>query len=180
MSKLNSITIRCYRSLKDATLELRPLNVMIGANGSGKSNFVSFFKMLNELMASRLQQYAASTGRAASNLHFGPKVTPQLEATLAFETYSGDIDTYYIRLAHAAGDRLIFTEECLSIHKPGFPNAKDEQLRSGHGETLIETGAESYGIIVKTAQVVRHLLNNCRVFNSTTRARRPEFAISDT
>ena len=165
MSKLNSITIRGYRSLKETTLELRPVNVLIGANGAGKSNLVSFFKMLNELMASRLQQYVASTGRATSNLHFGPKITPHLEAELEFETDSGDIDTYRMRLSHAAGDTLIFTEECLSFRRPGFSSARDEQLGPGHSETLIGVTADGNGPSMQTARVFRHLLNNCRVFH---------------
>ena len=94
MSKLNSITIRGYRSIKEATLELRPLNVLIGANGAGKSNLISFFKMMNEMMAERLQQYVSSTGHATSNLYFGPKVTPQLEAALAFETDTGHMECF--------------------------------------------------------------------------------------
>ena len=44
--------------------------MLIGANGAGKSNLVSFFKMMNEMMAGRLQQYIASTGHATSNLYF--------------------------------------------------------------------------------------------------------------
>ncbi|MFN7501574.1 MAG: AAA family ATPase, partial [Dolichospermum sp.] len=66
-------------------LELRPLNILIGANGAGKSNLISFFKMLNEMMAGRLQQYIGISGYAQSLLHFGPKVTPQIEAQLEFD-----------------------------------------------------------------------------------------------
>ena len=165
MSKLNSITIRGYRSFKEATLEVRPLNVLIGANGAGKSNLVSFFKMLNELMGGRLQQYAASTGRATSNLHFGPKVTPHLEAELEFEIDSGDVNSYRMRLSHAAGDALIFTEECLSFHRPGFTSAREVQLGPGHNESLIGMTAGEPGPSMKTAEVFRHLLNNCRVYH---------------
>ena len=43
---LRKIHIEGYRSIKEASLELRALNVLIGANGSGKSNFVSFFLTL--------------------------------------------------------------------------------------------------------------------------------------
>ena len=63
MSRLKNVTIKGFRSIKDITLELRPLNVLIGANGAGKSNLIAFFKLVNELMAERLQQYIA-TGRA--------------------------------------------------------------------------------------------------------------------
>ena len=165
MSKLNSVTIRGYPSIKDATLELRPLNVLIGANGAGKSNLVSFFKMMNEMMAGRLQQYIASTGHATSNLYFGPATTPQLEAVLEFETDSKDVDTYRMRLFHAAGGSLIFAEECLSFRRSGFANSGDEQLGAGHKETLIGSTADGDGPTAATARVFRHLLNDCRVIH---------------
>jgi len=66
MALLKEIMLKGYRSIKEADLVLRPLNVLIGANGAGKSNLISFFKMLNEMMAQRLQQYIATTGRAQS------------------------------------------------------------------------------------------------------------------
>ncbi len=165
MSKLDSVTIRGYRSIRDATLELRPLNVLIGANGAGKSNLVSFFKMMNELMAGRLQQYIASTGHATSNLYFGPRTTPQLEAELVFETDNRDVDTYRMRLFHAAGDSLIFADECLSFRRPGCVNSRDEHLGAGHKESLIGSTAGGDGPTAPTARVFRHLLNGCRVFH---------------
>ena len=165
MSKLNSITIRGYRSIKNATLELRPLNVLIGANGAGKSNLISFFKMMNELMAERLQQHVASTGHATSNLHFGPKVTPQLEAELNFETDTADVDTYTMRLFHVAGDSLIFAQESLSFLTPGYVKPKVEELGPGHRETLIGRVASEGN---PTAKVFQYLLNHCRVFHFTT------------
>ena len=165
MSKLNKVRIRGYRSIKDATLDLRPLNVLIGANGAGKSNLVSFFKLVNELMAGRLQQFVASTGHATSNLYFGPSVTPQLEAELQFETDSGAVDIYRMRLGHAARDSLIFTEECLSYRLPGYRSGREEQFGPGHQETLIGSTADGTGPAAGAARVFRFLLDNCRVFH---------------
>ena len=119
MPKLKNITIRGFRSIKEMTLELRPLNVLIGANGAGKSNLIAFFKLVNELMGGRLQQHIGATGRATANLHFGPRITPQLEAEMAFEVENGT-DTYRMRLFHAAGDSMIFAEETLSCQQIGF------------------------------------------------------------
>ena len=56
LAKLNSITIRGFRSFKNTTLKLRPLNVPTGANGAGNSNLIPTIKMLNELLASSLIQ----------------------------------------------------------------------------------------------------------------------------
>ncbi len=64
MQILRRVVLKGFKSIESLDLELRRLNVMIGANGAGKSNLVSFFKMLNEMMGSRLQSYVAGSGRA--------------------------------------------------------------------------------------------------------------------
>lgn len=64
MAMLQRIVIHGYKSIKAMDLEMRSLNVLIGANGVGKSNLISFFKMLNEMMGGRLQQFVGTSGRA--------------------------------------------------------------------------------------------------------------------
>lgn len=161
MSRLKKVTIKGFRSIKEVTLELRPLNILIGANGAGKSNLIAFFKLMNELMAERLQQYIAATGRATANLYFGPKITPQLEAELVFEVENGT-DSYSMRLFHGAGDSLIFAEETLIFHQKGFPKPKSVSLGVGHLETRTGDEAEKQEPV---ALVLRRLLNRCRVYH---------------
>jgi len=158
---LRRVTLQGFKSIKEMDLELRPLNVLIGANGAGKSNLVSFFKMLNEMMAGRLQQYIGTSGRAHSFLHFGPKVTAQIEARLEFEVGNG-VDIYAMRLFHAAGDTLVFADETLSFLQTGYTNPKLVPLGAGHEETRIAQEAEEGE---PTAKVFRHLLNQCRVYH---------------
>ncbi len=161
MSSLKRIRIRGFRSIKEMTLELRPLNVLIGANGAGKSNLIAFFKLVNELMAGRLQQHIGTTGRATANLHFGPRMTPQLEAEMEFEVENGT-DTYRMRLFHAAGDSLIFAEELLSFHQTDYSQPKVVSLGTGHQETGVGDKAAEGDI---TAKTLRYLLNRCRVYH---------------
>lgn len=173
MENLKRITVKGFKSIRNISLELGPLNVLIGVNGAGKSNLVSFFKMLNEMMGGRLQQYVATSGRAQSLLHFGPKITPQLEATLEFEVDKGT-DTYHLRLFHAAGDTLVFAEEELTFLGKDWPGSpKPTALGAGHQETRINDEADKGD---HTAKTVRYLLNRCRVFHfhdtsATARAR---------
>ncbi len=141
-------------------IELHSLNILIGANGAGKSNLISFFKMLNEMMTGRLQQYIGISGRASSLLHFGPKTTPRMEAKLEFEVENG-ADTYHIRLFHAAGDTLIFAEETLSFLQPGYRAPKIDELGAGHQETKISEAAAS----LPTAKTLKYLLDHCRVYH---------------
>ncbi|MCY4387324.1 MAG: AAA family ATPase [Desulfurellaceae bacterium] len=160
MQQLKSIRIAGFRSIKDMKLALRPLNILIGANGAGKSNLIAFFKLLNELMAGRLRQYIGETGRASANLHFGPKITPQLEAEMAFEVDNGTA-TYRIRLAHAAGDTLIFAEEMLFFYQIGSSDPK-VIVSTGVGHQESRIGNEP---AEKEEKTLKHLLNRCRVYH---------------
>jgi predicted ATPase len=160
VATLRRVVLEGFKSIKAVDLELRSLNVLIGANGAGKSNLVSFFKMLNEMMAGRLQQYIAAAGRAQSILHYGPKVTRQLEATLEFE---GDnaIAVYFQRFVHAAGDTLVFADESVEVsHQPG--TSQPVRLGRGHLETEIDSSAYASDVVVGD---LRRFLNGCRVYH---------------
>ncbi|BBD65477.1 SMC domain protein [Nostoc commune NIES-4072] len=161
MNRLQRLTLNGFKSIKAMDLELHPLNILIGANGAGKSNLISFFKMLNEMMAGRFQQYIGMSGRAQSLLHFGPKITPQIEAKLEFEVENG-VDTYNLRLFHAAGDTLIFAEETLSFLQMGWTSPRIDQLGAGHQETKISEAAEEGK---QTARTLKYLLDRCRVYH---------------
>ena len=160
MPRLKNVIVRGFRSIKEMELELGPINVCIGANGAGKSNLIEFFKMINELMGGRLQQYIATTGRATANLHFGPKVTPQLEAALRFEADQGT-DVYQMKLFYAAGDSLIFADETLSFLGRGYDSPRRVSLGVGHQEALVRDYVEDEPPI----NVLRHFLNRCRVYH---------------
>ena len=158
MPQLRNVRIEGFRSIKKMELELRPINVCIGANGAGKSNLIAFFKMINELMGGRLQQYIATTGRATGNLYFGPRLTPQFEAQMEFEADNGT-DVYRIRMFHAAGDSLIFAEEVLSFHQTGYVTPKETTLGAGHQEGKIVEAEDP------VARTLRYFLNHCRVYH---------------
>lgn len=161
MNKLQRLTLKGFKSIKDMDLELHPLNILIGANGAGKSNLISFFKMVNEMMAGRFQEYVGKSGSAQSLLHFGPKITSQIEANLEFEVENG-VDTYYLRLSHAAGDTLIFVEETLSFLQTHWATPRKDPLGPGHQETKISKAAEDG---MPTAKMLKYLLDRCRVYH---------------
>ncbi len=128
MPRLDRIRIAGYRSIKDQTVELRPLNLLIGANGSGKSNFIGTFKLLEEILADRLQLFVAQAGGADQVLHRGRKLTERLELELWF----GE-DGYVCTLAPTATDNLTFAQEKVYIQGGvGF------SAGGGHKETGLQ------------------------------------------
>lgn len=50
---IESITIKNFKSFREATLPLAPLTVLIGANASGKSNFIEGMQLLSWLASGR-------------------------------------------------------------------------------------------------------------------------------
>ena len=53
IKKLSIAGFKSIRELKD--LELKSLNVLIGANGAGKSNFIQVFRMLMAMSQKNFQ-----------------------------------------------------------------------------------------------------------------------------
>ena len=78
-SRIESVRIRGFRSLADVELtNLRNANVLIGANGSGKSNFIRFFEMMSWMLRSRqLGEFVERHGGADDQLYGGNRVTPR-------------------------------------------------------------------------------------------------------
>jgi predicted ATPase len=55
---------------------------LIGANGSGKSNFISVFRLLENISTQRLQTYIKQNGGAERFLHVGNQTTDEIEIYL--------------------------------------------------------------------------------------------------
>ena len=86
MPTLDWITVEGFKSIRSIEeLELRPINILIGANGAGKSNFIGVFSFLNAIRLGGLRDYVMRTGGADKLLHFGSKVTQYLSIGISFE-----------------------------------------------------------------------------------------------
>jgi len=170
MARLHSIRIAGWKSIRDIhpNLELGSINVLIGANGSGKSNFVSFFTMLSELVKKRLQAYIGQWGFANSFLHLGLKVTQRIEAELEFEEGVGRY-RYTFHLSWAAPDSLLFTEERVGFESPDSPNVKSSLIDSPPYRES-ELRRDPVLPADQTAQVIHEILVHCRVFHFDTSA----------
>lgn len=102
---IDSLTIRGFLSIRNLErLKLGPLNVLIGANGAGKSNFITFFRMLNELVEGRLQVWAAKQGGVDRILTYGMKETEKVEAVIESGAEKYDFDL----IPTVGGDPFMF------------------------------------------------------------------------
>ena len=105
MVELDAITIEGFKSIASITkLELKAINVLIGANGSGKSNFIEVFSFLNAIREGHLQEYVGRIGGADRILFFGSKETDSISIKISF---MGGVNQYEISLRPTEDDELI-------------------------------------------------------------------------
>jgi len=138
--KLDRIKVKGFKSIREMNLELRPLNILIGANGAGKSNFIAVFKLLNQMMQGNLQVFVAQSGGADSLLYFGQKVTDIIQIYLEFGK-----NGYLCELLPALADQLVFGEEVCFFYRAGPIDPYREFLGHGHRESLLPEVARLRG-----------------------------------
>ena len=83
---LTRVKISGWKSFREVEIEFGQLNVLIGSNGSGKSNLLSFFDMFRAATERRLKPYWMTHGLAKELMHYGPKHTPKLRFDIQFES----------------------------------------------------------------------------------------------
>jgi len=181
-TRLTKITLEGFKSIRrlDA-FSPDNLSVLIGANGAGKSNLVSFFRALGHMMSSPsgLQAHLTQTGRAHSWLHDGPTVTAEIRAALEIETDRGK-NEYEFGLEYSAGDRLSFSHERFRFVPAGKAADPRVSLGAGHEESELRERAERGE---PTPAAIRSMLRRFTVhqFHNTsfTSRMRQAWAVSD-
>ena len=106
---LQRLELSGFKSIKQATIDLKPINVLIGANGAGKSNLVSFFDMIQHMLRKQVGLYLGKQGHANSLLHYGLKTTSEMSSLLNIETKSGKLDLD-LRLTSSVDGMLTFSK----------------------------------------------------------------------
>ncbi|SMD45228.1 Predicted ATPase [Aquiflexum balticum DSM 16537] len=93
---IDRIRIQNFKSIRDSgDIKIAPINILIGANGVGKSNFISFFKMLNSISKKRLEFFVADNGYENSLLYFGRKKSKSIEGSIIFKPLDKNTNNRY-------------------------------------------------------------------------------------
>lgn len=104
---ITRIQIAGYKSIKDIDLELKPINILLGGNGVGKSNFISAFSLVRNVYQKNLQRYVAQKGGADNFFQFGAKETPEMHFGFVFGDSTEDVNKFHLKLSESFGDMLI-------------------------------------------------------------------------
>ncbi|MFJ6669593.1 AAA family ATPase [Actinosynnema sp. NPDC091369] len=145
--ELKSIEVEGYASIRSAHVDLARLNVLIGANGAGKSNFIRVFELLGRLVEEDLGFFVGLNGGAAALLN---STADRLRIAL-----DGVSVHYEALLVPASGDELIFARE--------FAESEDGrvEMQRGKRETSLLVVAEALPSALRMADLMR----GCRVYH---------------
>jgi predicted ATPase len=139
MPRIRHIHVEGYLSFANADLELRNLNVFIGANGSGKSNLIALLGLLKDMASGRLQRHIGTHGGPRFLLHFGPKISKQIKIDLSIE-HEQQNSLHTFCLERAVPDTFSFAEESIDLteNPQNLTLENTKRLESaGHIETRL-------------------------------------------
>lgn len=165
MARLNSISISGFKSIgSEQRLQLGDVTVCLGANGAGKSNLISFFKLLNYMTTDGLQNYIAKNGMANAILHFGSAKTKTISIELNFTDNEWE-DSYKADLTFGMPDSIFISGEHIAALQKGHDHPIEGYLRSaGHGESGLNGDSFENSAVKRTCGVLKTILSKCKVF----------------
>jgi len=142
--QLTRIVIRGFKSIKECDIELRNMNVLVGANGAGKSNFISIFEMLGRVLARELSSYVQKKG-INPLLYNGKEVTDSILAEFHYSSlmYSYDLEW-------TEQDNLYFREEQVNVDGK---NVLGESNYSESGAINALRNARAQGLISQNSTI---------------------------
>lgn len=156
---IKNIKISGFKSIKNIDLNLEPLNIIIGPNGVGKSNFISTFKFLNQIADKNLQNYVASSGGAESFLHFGSKNTDKISIYLDF-----NVNAYKVELINANPDSLLIESETGYFRADTINYYGHDKIERITDKISKESNLPKFGTH-SIKQHISRLLNSYRVYH---------------
>ena len=144
-SPISRLVLNGFKSIKNCDINLQNLNVLIGANGAGKSNFISFFHMIKNILDENLQMYISKQGGPDAVLHFGRKNTEAISA----EIYFG-FNGYKFALEPTQDNKMVFSYEDFWWNLNG-----NRRINSGHFESTAEAQKNKTEIYSYTVPAIK-------------------------
>lgn len=115
MFMITKLHIEGYKSIKNQEIELKPINILIGGNGIGKTNFISTFNLLRSIFEDELQNYVERKGGANTLLYMGKKQTSEIFLNMHFDK-NGYHNEFKVNLEEAQ-DNLIVNNVFSSMYE---------------------------------------------------------------
>ncbi len=128
---LKQVQIKNYLSFTEETVDLGPLTVLVGANGSGKSNFIDILRFVRDALTQGLDPAVSRRGGIENLLHRSAEGNRSSVLEINFQA---EIDNFFsanylLELNRGTvGDYRIIEETCRANKLPDSEFWEDEEL----------------------------------------------------
>ena len=146
MNIFERIRVQGFRRLRDVDLKLRPLNVLIGANGSGKTSLLDVFSLLSASARGELKRSIRDIGGIDSNLtvlrDFKGYKTHLAGFELDRRGCGDQIVTYVISLSPKGNtyqipeESLTHTDDTIALFRPYIDKVQGDVIYYEQGDKL--------------------------------------------
>lgn len=156
MAKIDRIKLSGFKSFEQLDLTIESINILVGGNGAGKSNFIKLFHLLSEMVAGRFQVAVEDLGGASQLPYGGSKRTETISVDLKF-----GMNGYQCTWKPSADDRMIITDEKSLMYGQGYSRPYEEHIGSG----LKESGLPDDAKVTKVSSHVLNSMQQWRVYH---------------
>ncbi|MFM9949393.1 MAG: AAA family ATPase [Saprospiraceae bacterium] len=151
---IERIIIENYKSIRMLDLSLGPINLLIGANGAGKSNFISFFQLVNRIYTGAIREYSLKKG-SNNLLYRGLKNSEYIKGLLDFENkYAYDFTLVPLN------DESLFLGKHRYYHNTQNQKTKNYKLWHYGSYTSTQPNPDT-----PTVQAILEYLNNFKLYH---------------
>lgn len=137
--RLQSVRIQGFKSFSSAvatTVEFNTVNLLIGANGSGKSSLLSLFTFTQVLSRLTLDSVKAILGDAEDFLFYGPQNTSEFSTSFVFYNQDLKLEYSFSCEINQPGTHLFLRNERIAWSF-GDGNPETRELLEAHTESLL-------------------------------------------
>lgn len=161
---LRSLRVQGYASIRDLTLELTSdVTLLVGANGSGKSNLVGAFELLGRVVDGQLNDHLLSVGGMSRILHRGHTKAESAEhiELAPWGDWDEDLSNGYRVVVTAGPEDSALVQETTYFHDRSRHSAPfDEKFGVSRESQVRERSREN-----AHARYALEVLSGCRVFH---------------
>ncbi|MGL5981564.1 MAG: AAA family ATPase [Phocaeicola sp.] len=157
---IDQIIIKNYKSIRELKLPLNRLNVLIGSNGVGKSNFISFFELVKAIYEQRFGSYTLSKGGIDSLLYQGRKISDKISGLIDFNNNNA----FYFFLKPSQSKKGFIEETGDYFNAKGVT----DKIYSNWSKAVWDNAVEESALIESTAfraQYLKKYLNSFTVYH---------------
>jgi predicted ATPase len=156
---LKTIKLKNFRSFGECSVDFSNINILIGGNGSGKSNFISLFVLLNYIGKAQLNTWIKLKGGFDNIVYKGIQENDSIDIEFIFDSKKeGFLNIYGLSLIATEVDYLIGKEYIGLWDKNSYAEPYIVTINSMENEPkLYAYASNSSGNLSKDQYVARHI-----------------------